>query len=84
MLPLDVRTRMKVTDALTRANMTGRDLAEYLHTYGLLASEEWFRTVQADAIATLAKRMSAHPATMWHTEQVASWLQKAADETRKG
>lgn len=84
MLPLDIATRMKVTDALTRASMTGRDAAEYLHAYGLLASAEWSRNVQADAIAALADRMMRAPATVWHTDRVASWLRREAEETRKG
>lgn len=84
MPPLDAVTRKRVTLAVARAIANGRDIAEYLNSYGLLASSWWKRQVQADAIATLAERMSAHPATTWHTEQVARWLQQQADAARKG
>lgn len=79
MRALDIATRMKVTDALTRASMTGRDAAEYLHSYGLLASDEWRRKVQAEAIASLAERWMAMPNKTWQSEQVAKWLTGAAE-----
>lgn len=82
MLPLDIATRMKVTDALTRAAMTGRDVAEYLHSYGLLASDEWCRKVQAEAIATLSERWMSMPNKTWQSEQVAKWLQREAENLK--
>lgn len=82
MLPLDIATRMKVTDALTRARMTDRDVAEYLHSYGLLASDEWRRKVQAEAIATLSERWMSMPNKTWQSEQVAKWLQREAENLK--
>lgn len=54
MQPLDPEFRLTVEAAIKRARDTGRDLPEYLHTYGLLASPQWRQRVEALLIATVA------------------------------
>lgn len=51
MKPLDEATRTKVTAALLRARGQGRDEAEYLNQYGLLASRDRQSLAHAEAVA---------------------------------
>lgn len=62
MQPLSWEQRIKVTDAASRARNTGRDLAEYLNEYGLLATPQWAARVRADTIKdVIAELENASP-----------------------
>lgn len=49
---------MLVTQAATRAQNQGRDLAEYLHAHGLLATPSWTARVQAEAAQEIASAVA--------------------------
>lgn len=61
MRPLDWETHAKVTDAISRAGKNDRDVAEYLHSYGLLATPQWRARIEGDAIAKAAAFLEALP-----------------------
>lgn len=61
MRPLDPETRSKVNDAIIRAKKADRDIAEYLHAYGLLVTPQWTRRVRGEAIAKVAQLVEEMP-----------------------
>lgn len=64
MRPLDPDTHAKVTEAISRAKKADRDIAEYLHSYGLLVTPEWTRRVRGEAIAMVAQRVEELPLSL--------------------
>jgi len=59
---LEEGMRERVTAAIGRANSSGQDVAEYLNRYGLLATPQWKRQLQAEMVNFVADAISRTPA----------------------